>query len=170
MALDMFLILDAGKVEGESVDSVYGPKKAIDIMSWSWGAANHSSAHMGGGSGAGKVAVHDISITKYTDKSTPILWKLCCDGSHLPSGEIIVRKAGGGAGGKDAVEYVKIVLDTVFCTSTHCGGSGGEDRLTESITLSFRKFKIVYQTQNEKGAAVKGGQHGWDVASYTTWG
>ena len=43
MALDMFFKMDP--LEGESRDKVWGPKKAIDILAWSWGMSNSGSAH-----------------------------------------------------------------------------------------------------------------------------
>jgi type VI secretion system secreted protein Hcp len=37
-------------------------------------------------------------------------------------------------------------------TSVSTGGSGGEDRLTESVTLNFAKFKVAYQKQKKDGS------------------
>jgi type VI protein secretion system component Hcp len=51
MAVDMFIKIDT--VDGEAQDSKH--KKAIDVLSWSWGLSNSGSAHVGGGAGAGKV-------------------------------------------------------------------------------------------------------------------
>ena len=39
-------------------------KDKIDILAWSWGLSNSGTAHVGGGAGAGKVNVQDISVTK----------------------------------------------------------------------------------------------------------
>lgn len=41
----------------------------------------------------------------------------------------------------------------ILLTSWSTGGSGGEDRLTENITLHFGKFKFSFQPQDDKGAA-----------------
>src|SRR5919197_1518553 len=69
MAVDMFLHVDG--IKGESRDAQH--KDDIDVLAWSWGASNSGSAHMGGGGGSGKVNVQDLSITKYVDKSSPLL-------------------------------------------------------------------------------------------------
>ncbi len=58
MAVDYFLKLDG--IDGESADSNH--KNEIQIMSWSWGAANVSSVAGTGGSGAGKVSLGDFTI------------------------------------------------------------------------------------------------------------
>jgi type VI secretion system secreted protein Hcp len=147
MAMDMFIKI--GDLKGESRDKTY--KENIDVLAWSWGMSNSGSAHMGGGAGSGKVNVQDISFTKYIDASSNALMDACCTGKHFPEAKLIVRKAGG-----TPVEYVVITLNEVMVTAVSTGGSGGEDRLTENVTLNFAKFKFSYQEQDEKGAK-KGG-------------
>lgn len=147
MAMDMYCLIDGGKLKGETRDKVYGPKGGIDVLAWSFGVSNSGSAHMGGGAGAGKCNVQDISITKYYDKSSPTLMQACCKGDHFPTVELIVRKAGG-----KPIEYIKIMMTEVMITSVSTGGSGGEDRLTENVTFNFAKFKIDYIEQKPDGS------------------
>jgi len=146
MAVDMFLLIDNGKVKGETRDKVYGPKFAIDVLAWSFGASNSGSAHTGGGAGAGKANVQDLSVTKWVDKSSPILMQACCKGTHFPTAVLIVRKAG-----DKPLEYLKVTLTEVMITSVSTGGSGGEDRLTENVTLNFAKFQLDYIEQKADG-------------------
>lgn len=147
MAVDIFLKLEG--IKGEAHDSKY--KDEIDVLAWSWGAAQSGTTHTGSGSGSGKVSVQDLSITKYIDKSSPALMLACCKGTHYDDAELIVRKAG-----DTPLEYVKIKLTEVLITAVSTGGSGGEDRLTENVTLNFAKVKVEYQEQDAKGAK-KGG-------------
>lgn len=147
MAMDMFIRI--GDLKGESRDKTH--KEKIDVLAWSWGMSNSGSAHVGGGAGAGKVNVQDLSITKYIDKCSPTLMLACCKGTHYDDAELIVRKAG-----DTPLEYVKILLTEVMITAVSTGGSGGEDRLTENVTLNFAKVKVEYQEQDAKGAK-KGG-------------
>lgn len=147
MAVDMFLVIQGGKVKGETRDKVYAPKFGIDILAWSFGCSNSGSAHMGGGAGAGKCNVQDISVTKYIDKSTPILLQSCCKGDHFDDAVLVVRKAG-----TKPLEYLTITMTEVMITSVSQGGSGGEDRLTENVTLNFAKFKIDYIEQKPDGS------------------
>ena len=44
-------------------------------------------------------------------------------------------------------------MKEVFITSYSTGGSGGEDRLTENISLNFAKFKHAYKEQADTGGA-----------------
>jgi type VI secretion system secreted protein Hcp len=159
MAVDMFIKIDT--VDGESKDKAH--KKEIDVLAWSWGLSNSGSAHVGGGAGAGKVNVQDISFTKWVDSSTPKLLLACCDGKHFANATLVVRKAG-----EKPVEYIKIKIEEVLITSISTGGSGGEDRLTENVTLNFAKVSVDYVPQDEKGAAGTAIPMAWSIAENAT--
>lgn len=146
MAADMFI--KVGTFDGESKDEKH--PKWIDILAWSWGLSNSGSAHVGGGAGAGKANVQDLSFTKYVDSSSHNLIKSAASGKHVDKVNLVVRKAGG----DKTVEYIKIELTEVLISSVSTGGSGGEDRLTENVSLNFAKIKFEYTPQDDKG---KGG-------------
>lgn len=156
MAVDMFMKL--GDIKGESVDSKH--KEEIDVLAWSWGMSQSGTTHMGGGGGAGKVNVQDLSFTKYVDASSNALILACCTGTHYPEAKLTVRKAGG-----EPLEYIKLTMKEVIISSLSTGGSGGEDRLTENVTINFAEFKFEYQEQDDKGKP-KGGakEAGWNIA------
>jgi type VI secretion system secreted protein Hcp len=154
MAVDMFIKIDT--VDGESRDKVH--KKEIDVLAWSWGISNSGSAHTGGGAGAGKCNVQDISFTKWVDSATPKLALACCDGKHFANATLVVRKSG-----EKPVEYLKIKVEEVLITSISTGGSGGEDRLTENVTLNFAKVSLDYVPQDEKGAAGTAIPMAWSI-------
>jgi type VI secretion system secreted protein Hcp len=144
MAVDMFLKIQG--IDGESVDKAHA--KEMDIASWSWGMTQSGTTHVARGGGAGKVNVQDIVVTKYVDKATPNLIKACCSGKHFAEAVITVRKAG-----DNPLEYIILTMKDVIITSLSEGGSGGEDRLTESVNLNFGEFSYVYVPQNQKGGA-----------------
>ena len=56
-------------------------------------------------------------------------------------------------------------LTKVLVTSVSTGGSGGEDRLTENVSLNFAEVKFEYFLQNEKGVTASGGVFNWDIAA-----
>lgn len=155
MAVDMFLKLD--DVKGESRDSKH--KDEIEVLAWSWGMTQNGTMHIGTGGGAGKVNIQDISITKYIDKSTPNLALYCCNGKHFKEGVLVVRKAG-----EKPVEYLKITMKEILVSSVSTGGSGGEDRLTENISLNFASFKTEYVPQKPDGSADATITASWHIA------
>jgi type VI secretion system secreted protein Hcp len=156
MAVDMFIKIDT--VDGEAQDSKH--KKEIDVLSWSWGMSNAGSAHSGGGAGAGKANVQDLSFSKWVDSATPKLALACCAGKHFKDAVLVVRKAG-----EKPVEYLKIKMETVLISSISTGGSGGEDRLTENITLNFSKVSLDYVPQDDKGSPGTAIPMAWDIGS-----
>ena len=143
MAVDMFIKFDP-VVKGESRDKTH--KDEIDVLAWSWGVSNSGSAQMGGGAGAGKCNVQDLSFTKYVDKASPSLLLACCTGTHYNTVTLVVRKAGG-----KPLEYIKVIIKEVLVTSVSTGGSGGEDRLTENVSLNFAEVNFDYVEQKPDG-------------------
>ncbi len=139
MAVDMFLKL--GDIKGESVDHAYADW--IEVLAWSWNMSQSGTQHTGTGGGTGKVSVGDLSLTKYVDKSTPNIMQKCCSGKHYPEAKLIVRKAG-----DMPIDYVKLTMTDVIVSSYNTGGSGGEEQVTENLTLNFAKFKHEYTPQN----------------------
>lgn len=157
MAIDAFLKIEG--VKGESVDKAH--KDEIDVLSWSWGMSQSGTMHSGPGGGAGKVSVQDLSVVKYVDRSSPALTQACCVGTHFDKAVLTLRKAGG-----EPLDYLVITLEEVLVTSVQTGGSAGEERLTQSITLNFAKFKESYQPQNAKGGKEGGAiETGFDIAA-----
>ncbi|HEV7137955.1 MAG TPA: type VI secretion system tube protein Hcp [Steroidobacteraceae bacterium] len=157
MAVDMFLELDS--VKGETADKAFKSKNAMDILAWSWGLSNSGTFHAGTGGGAGKASFQDISITKYIDLASPNLMLFCANGKHITKGVITVRKAG-----ENPLEYLKITMQNILVSSYSTGGSGGEDRLTENVSLNFGSVKVEYAQQAEKGGKAGSNDFGWDIA------
>jgi type VI secretion system secreted protein Hcp len=155
MAVDMFLKLD--NIKGEATGE--GHAQEIDVLSWSWGATQSTTSHMGGGGGSGKVNISDLSIVKPLDASTPELLKACYSGQHFEKALLTVRKAGG----KEKVEYVKIVLEHVLVSAVQTGGAGDQDRLTETLTLNFAKVNFVYTSQDGKGGKGASIEAPWNI-------
>jgi type VI secretion system secreted protein Hcp len=152
-------------VKGETTDSVYGPKSAFEIYSFSWGMSNPTTiGSAGGGGGAGKVSISDFNIMKKLDAASPLMMLACAQGAHFPQVDVVMRKAGG-----KPLEYLKITFKEVYIASIQeSGSSGGDDTPTESVSLAFKSFALEYQPQDSTGA-VKGGAitASWDVSLNT---
>ena len=155
MAVDMFMKI--GDVKGESKDDKH--KDEIDVLAWSWGMSQSGTTHLGTGGGAGKVSVQDISFTKYIDKSSMNLITACCNGKHYPEAKLTVRKAG-----ENPLEYLTITMKDCLITAVSTGGSGGEDRLTENVTINFAQFVAEYKPQKADGTGDAGVFSKWDIA------
>jgi type VI secretion system secreted protein Hcp len=144
MAVDMFLKLP--DIKGESQDDKH--KDEIDILSWSWGVSQSGTMGAGGGGGAGKASFQDLSVTKWVDQASPKLLSAVSTGKHIKEALLTVRKAG-----EKPLEYLKITLTDCLISSVSTGGSGGEDRLTENISINFGEVKFEYTVQKQDGTA-----------------
>jgi type VI secretion system secreted protein Hcp len=139
----MFLKLTG--VTGEAQDSDH--KGEIQVVSWSWGL--QSPAAMGGSaSTTGRTALEDVSVIKRVDRSTPTLMQFVRTHKVVPSGVLIVRKAG-----STPLEYLRIELSNVRITSLRTHSDSAE--LMEEIRLGCTKIKVVYTPQSSQGG--KGG-------------
>ena len=122
-----------GDIKGEAKDHAH--KDEIDVLSWSWGVTQPGTMGMGGGGGGGKVNIQDLVFTKYIDTSSTNLYLQC----------------------------MKIKMEEVMITSMQTGGSGAEDRVTETVNLNFAKVKVEYTPQEATGAAGAVMDIGWDI-------
>lgn len=145
MAVEIFLELDA--VEGESQKTGFINK--IDLLSYSWASSQSATRQSGTGGGSGQANVGDISISKYLDKATPAMYNALLQGKHYDLGKITVRKVTGGK----PLDYLVIELEEVIISSYQTGaGNAADDRIYESMSLNFRRFKMTYTLQAGTGA------------------
>lgn len=154
MASDIFIKI--GDIKGESQDKTHPGE--IEVLSWSWGASNPTNIAYGSGGGTGKVSFSDLSFMHEVDKATPALYQACATGKHYDQAVLVARKSGGG----EAKEYLNVKLETVFVSSAQIS-QGGNERPTESVTLSFGKITIEYKPQTQKGELDAAATFNYDV-------
>jgi type VI secretion system secreted protein Hcp len=139
------IFLNVTGVPGESRDRDH--PNQMEVLAWSWGLSNSGSGAAGAGNPGSVPVIHDISITKYVDKASPLLMLGCSKATSYSTVTLGVRKAG--TTGRD---YLVITLTDAIVTSVTSGGSSGEDRFAESITLAFAKVKLEYYEQKPDGS------------------
>jgi type VI secretion system secreted protein Hcp len=157
-ALDMYLELDG--IQGESAASKYAG--AIDVLAWSNGLSNSGSTQ-GGAGGAGKANFQDMSITKFLDSASPYLLLYTSTGQHIDSATLTVRRSS-----ETNPLYFKVELKNIIVTSVSSGGSGGEDRLTENITLNYAEIRWTYYPIDDRGNAATPITVGYNIAENKT--
>ncbi len=142
-AVDYFLKVDG--IQGESKADKH--KDEIDIESFSWGATQSGTFAVGGGGGAGKVAMQDFHFTMGVNKASPALFLSCAQGDHIKNATLTCRKAG-----KEQQEFMKVTMSDVLVSSFQTGGSGGHDVVpTDQISLNFAKIEVEYKEQDATG-------------------
>lgn len=149
-AVDMFLKLNG--ISGESKDRAH--VNEIDVLAWSWGESSGTALTKKGL--VPTACIHDLSLTKYIDAASPELIMRTINGQVIVDAKLTVRKAG-----ETPLEFLVLSMTNVTVKSYSTGGSGGEDRLTENVTLRFGRMVGTYKKQDATGAV--SGTVVWDI-------
>jgi type VI protein secretion system component Hcp len=97
---------------------------------------------------------------KSSDKSSPVLFQKCCDGSVIATADVTLQRQVQGV----ATPYLVYHFDNVFVTGVQWSGSGGAgDTPMESITFCFEVGQIDYTPQNDDGSPAEAVHGGWDI-------
>lgn len=138
-AIDMFLKI--GSIKGESIDAAH--KQEINVLAWSWGMSRSAYIPVGGTS-SGKALLGRLSLTKYVDSASSPLMQWCASGKTVSNAQLTLRTTG-----VEPLEFYTINMTNVMVAGVSTGGSGGEDRLTENVTLDFQQVNVVYHPAPE---------------------
>ena len=144
-AVDYFL--EVNGVPGESTDAKQA--KSIDVESVSWGASASGK----------KVNLQDLSITKFVDLASPVLFQRLVEGTNISSAELIARRAG-----ETQLIFLRYCLQDVRVTSIQQAGHGG-DNSTENVTFAYGSFSMQYTSQDAKGGADQTVFAGWNATT-----
>jgi len=112
------------------------------IQSYTWGATNTAvPGSGGGGTGAGKVVLQDLQITRALDSQSSQLVGAVNTGTHLACVELT-----DGA--------LKITLrDVVVSSYLVAGSSGSKTPTVEQVSLAFASFAYAVDGVTQGGAA-----------------
>ena len=159
MPVNAYLIIDGRP--GPSTSKT----NAIDILSFSFGAtqtATFGAGSSGSETRAGRADVHNVSVMKVMDKTSPLLFDDCVTGNILKKVEIIYDKPMG----DDQQDYYKIHMEDALITSIQ--HSGSSENPVESVSFAYSKIKVSYNP--EEAGALKGFiDKGFDVLKLKPW-
>jgi type VI secretion system secreted protein Hcp len=152
----MFLEFSSrSEIRGESQDR--NSEGQIDVLEFSEGM---SSTVSNSGRGAGKPTANALAVTKYLDSSSPALRKALVEGRMIDEVTLRVRNQNT----RNPYAYFVIKLENVYVTKVSMGGSGGDDRLSEKVELTFAKVTWTYTPQKANGDPDTDVIEGWDFA------
>jgi type VI secretion system Hcp family effector len=154
---DMFLEFPSSStIQGESQHSVY--RDHIEVLKFSEGMTSTFADDYQ--SGGGKTNRNALAVTKYLDRSSPALRKALVEGRVLYDAILRVVRPSGNPDGGDV--YFVIKLEQVRVTKVSMSASGGEDRLTEEVELTFAKITWTYTPWDANGKPGNAEKAGWD--------
>jgi type VI secretion system secreted protein Hcp len=141
------LIGKSSQPEGETTDTWFAKKKALECLSVTFGVSQAETTGSGStGAGAGKAKFDEFAIEKNVDLASVPLYNACTAGAHFPSVMMAIRKAGG-----SNLLYIQYIFRMVFVTGISWNGGGGEEAPKESIKFKFGAMGIQYIQQNPDG-------------------
>ena len=149
---DVFIKIDG--VDGESKDDSH--EGEIDVIAWNWSLSQAGTFHHGGGGGAGKVAVGNLTFTHKADLASPTLMLFCARGEHISEATLTVRKAG-----TDPLEYVVFKMTKCMVTDIVTTQNGND--VVEDVTLNFAMAEYKYTSQADEGGADTEKIFAWDI-------
>ncbi len=116
------------------------------------------------GAGAGKVTFNPFSITRKTDRASPIFFMMCCAGQHFYQVTLCLRRAGGGAGGavgntagsatmSSGTTFLRFDFALVAVKTISWSGSDGDESPKEEVTFEYGALMVWYLQQATGGGA-----------------
>jgi type VI secretion system secreted protein Hcp len=153
------MLLKIKDVPGTS--QMTGYEAQIEILSYSHGVMMQVTGDVSNTERtSGKPRVQDFNITKYMDKSTPLLNQKCCEATSLGEVTFTVGRNDAGA----VIPMIVYTLSDVIVSSVSVGGGGG-DKPVENLSLNFSAIKWDYSAQKEAGGKDGVVAGSWDVAA-----
>lgn len=141
-------VLCNNNIQGDSTYA-YAPG-CIDVLAWSWGLTGTTTGGTGGGQEVSVANLQDFSFTKYIDSASDNLFNVAATQKML-TGIVEFRDYNSACGGGCTTPYLTIHMNHVRVTSQSMGGSDGDDRHTENVTLSFNEISYCFTTTANKG-------------------
>jgi type VI secretion system secreted protein Hcp len=118
------------------------------------------------GAGAGKVTFNPFSITRKTDRASPIFFMMCCAGQHFYQVTLCLRRAGGGATGAGGTSstagsatmtsgttFLRFDFALVAVKTISWSGSDGDESPKEEVTFEYGALMVWYLQQSASGGA-----------------
>jgi len=133
-------------IKGESASKSH--RDEIAVESWNWGISQLTSLVVGAGGTAGKGSFTPFSWTHRADIASPLLWKACATGQHIPEATLSVARPLSTAG-----DYLTLHMTDVLITSVGLSDAASDTAPpTESVSMTFATFEYSYRPQMANGS------------------
>ncbi len=108
----------------------------IPALSWSFGVSNPTVVSAGGGAGAGKAHLSDLSVSRRADGCSPLLFAASVTGKIFKSVTVVQQDVQ-----KD--DIFTVTLQDVIISSFQLGGDHSNEVPSEQIGFSYEKICVA---------------------------
>lgn len=155
----------AETLKGQSISGQ--GKEQIELLSFSHGVSMPlSSGEVSNASRLhGRANHQDFTVTKFVDKTTPILNNYCSGGANIKKATITVYQASETGGKSAPIAFFTYTLENVIVSSVSVSGGGGDIPI-ETVTLNYTAITWAYKKQKQEspGDAASGDvSASWDL-------
>jgi type VI secretion system Hcp family effector len=158
-----FLEIKGPDVKGEST-SEQGKDK-IEVLSWSQSISMPMHTRRSSESVKhGRADFSDFTVSKYMDKTTPVLKQATAGGTNYKTMTMSMFKEAKDTG--KPIEYYQVELSEVVITSYSIGFGGG-DTPVETMTFNFDKIKWTYLAEKSNSDPSGKAVGSWDLEKNT---
>jgi type VI secretion system secreted protein Hcp len=156
------ILMNIKDVPGTSQVTDYAGQ--IELMSYHHGVAMQVTGDVSNTERtSGKPQHQDLHVTKYLDKSSPLLNQKLCQATDLGQVTITVGRNDNGT----VIPLIIYTLANAVLSSVSVGGGGG-DKPVESVSINYSSIKWDYTAQKEGGGKEGTVSGSWDVAANKT--
>ncbi|HYK01917.1 MAG TPA: type VI secretion system tube protein Hcp [Thermoanaerobaculia bacterium] len=154
MATNMYIKFEEPAIEAASTAA--GHEKELEILSWSHGFNQPTSAtrSTAGGGTVEQAAHSNLSFSKYLDSSTHALLKYCWSGKQIGKATLTCYRSSGATDNKP-VEYLKVVMEHVIISNYSVSGGPG-DLPVENVSLDYGIIQYNYVDQKHADGTADG--------------
>ncbi|MDR0563400.1 MAG: type VI secretion system tube protein Hcp [Azoarcus sp.] len=143
-------------ITGECQDAEH--KGWIDVLNFRYSVSQSSSASVGGGIGVSRASFGVLSFIHYLDRATPMLFRYCASGRHIPKVILCAYR-----GGDRPTEYLRITLADAVIVRAGPYAFAGTARTRETVEISYAHIKIEQRRRHPSGVAGPAVTAAWNV-------
>jgi type VI secretion system secreted protein Hcp len=155
--IDAFLKIDT--IPGSATDGSHGGEMRLETFQF--GARQAGTQDEGPGGTAGRSSPTRFFFTKKVDKATPLLYKACAAGEHIPHAVVNIRKAGG-----TQKDYLTYTLSNIVISAVQCQVGDKEPLPRDYVELNYGKLVIEYKEQQSDGSVSGSVTGGYDFKNH----
>ncbi len=145
-------------VEGETTTK--GFEKQMELWSLSFGVSQSANPAQASGHSSAEAQLSPVSVTKSTDKATPILLEKCADASHFKDITFTLTRTAD----KKVQKYMTVVLKDALIADISFG-AGQDGQPTETLSFVYSQIEWTYGNIEKTGKGSGNTTGSWNLST-----